>query len=599
MVFVMWEARYKPFQKKLGEPTFKSINQAMRLRDGDKTGWAAIAGQSDWMFFKFSHTHPQKSNSGLMTLVLMAYDFFGKTDGLSGADLTRSDFQDFFESTETGIVAPIGTLVDSTGNLMDDMVRKGPSTYDVVFVYESVAIDRLRNAEGRWKDSLRVVYPKFNMWNDNPYYILDVPWSTPEQRKAAAVFLGYLTSPAVQAKAMDHGFRPANMNVPTNTADSPFVKYKDYGLKLDLGGGMCAPPKTERHRRLAQPMAGSAQDRGERGPRGSDFSCSERLPVLALWGSSPGNRRSRSTYLGFELPALSLLHAVRVPKQPAFRRLGRLPFQTQVLIRQLRRPAPLSGSGDEGVLKQERLDHVLERVAFLAHGGGDGFHANRATVVDLDHRFQVDAVLVIEAAVVDAGQLESGFCDRHGELAVAFHGGVVAHPAEEPVGDARRAAAPPGKLPQGLPLHVQLHELGVGQQDLVQGLGSVELDVLGDPEPAAHRAGEKADAGRGADQRERLDGDGHRPGVGALVDGDVHFEIFHRRVKVLLDDGAQPVDLIDEQQVAETELGEDADQVRAFGEGRAAGDVYLRAHLVGDDVGQGSLAEARGPCRSV
>jgi Ca-activated chloride channel family protein len=245
MVFVMWNDRYKPFQQKLGEPTFKSINRAMRIKEGDKTGWAAIAGQPDWMFFKFSHTHPQKSNSGLMTLVLMAYDYFGKTDGLTGADLTRSDFQDFVESTETGVVAPIGTLVASTGNLMNDMVRKGPSTYDVVFVYESVVIDSLHNAEGRWKDSLRVVYPRFNMWSDNPYYILDVPWSTPEQRKAAAVFLAYLTSPEVQVKAMDHGFRPANMSVATNAPDSPFVKYKDYGLRLDLGGGMCAPPKND------------------------------------------------------------------------------------------------------------------------------------------------------------------------------------------------------------------------------------------------------------------------------------------------------------------------------------------------------------------
>jgi len=245
MVFVMWDERYKPFLKKLGEPTFKSINQAMYFKDGVKSDWAAIADQPDWMSFKFSHTHPQKSNSGLMTLVLMAYDYFGKTDGLTGADLTRSDFQKFFDSTESGVVAPIGTLVDSTGNLMDDMVLKGASTYDAIFVYESVAIDRLRNAEGRWKDSLRVVYPKFNMWNDNPYYVLDVPWSSPEQRKAAATFLAFLTSPAVQAQAMDHGFRPANMNVPTNTDQSPFVKYKDYGLRLDLGGGMCAPPKAD------------------------------------------------------------------------------------------------------------------------------------------------------------------------------------------------------------------------------------------------------------------------------------------------------------------------------------------------------------------
>ena len=41
------------------------------------------------------------------------------------------------------------------------------------------------------------------------------------------------------------------------------------------------------------------------------------------------------------------------------------------------------------------------------------------------------------------------------------------------------------------------------------------------------------------------------------------------------------------------ELREDADEVGALGQGRAAGDVDLRADFVGDDVGEGGLAEAR------
>ena len=37
-------------------------------------------------------------------------------------------------------------------------------------------------------DKLKIIYPPFNIWNDNPYYILNVPWNTPEQRRAAKLF---------------------------------------------------------------------------------------------------------------------------------------------------------------------------------------------------------------------------------------------------------------------------------------------------------------------------------------------------------------------------------------------------------------------------
>ena len=170
MTFVMWEERYQACVKKYGAVNFDTISQAMQ----EKTGWDAIAGKPDWMFFKFSHTDPNESNSGLMTLVLMGYNRFNKSRGLAGRELTDASFQSFADSIESGLVAPIGSLSNSTGNLMEDMVRKGPSTYDVIFVYESVAIDQLRKAEGRW-DKLRVIYPKYNMWNDNPYYVLNVP----------------------------------------------------------------------------------------------------------------------------------------------------------------------------------------------------------------------------------------------------------------------------------------------------------------------------------------------------------------------------------------------------------------------------------------
>lgn len=242
MAFVMWEERYQAFVKKYGSLTFKSAGRAM----AEPTGWAAIANQPDWTFFKFGHTHPNDSNSGLMTLVLLAYDHFGKQDRLTGADLTDAEFQTFFERFETGVVAPAGSLVDSTGRLMEDMVRKGPSTYDAVCVYESVAIEQLAKAEGRWRNKLRVAYPRYNVWNDNPYYVLDVPWSTPAHRRAAEAFLKFLLAEPAQRRAMAYGFRPANTAVATAADDSPFVKLKDYGVALDLDrSAICATPRPE------------------------------------------------------------------------------------------------------------------------------------------------------------------------------------------------------------------------------------------------------------------------------------------------------------------------------------------------------------------
>lgn len=41
-------------------------------------------------------------------------------------------------------------------------------------------------------------------------------------------------SEPVQQKALAHGFRPGNPNVPVKYAESPFVKYARYGIKIDL-----------------------------------------------------------------------------------------------------------------------------------------------------------------------------------------------------------------------------------------------------------------------------------------------------------------------------------------------------------------------------
>jgi Ca-activated chloride channel family protein len=235
MVFVVWEERYKPFVVKYGGMDLRTIHDALQ----EKTGWDAIAHKPEWGLFKFGHTHPNESNSGLMSIVLAAYTFNKETKNLAVADVVGADFQQWLAELERGTSG----LSNSTGNMMKEMVLKGPSSYDAMLVYESVAIDYLKNAEGRW-GNLRVVYPEYNAWNDNPYYIINAPWSSSDQRKAAESFLAFLLSEPVQRQALVHGFRPANTNVPVKFPESPFVQFAANGVQVDLQK-ICDPPSAE------------------------------------------------------------------------------------------------------------------------------------------------------------------------------------------------------------------------------------------------------------------------------------------------------------------------------------------------------------------
>jgi hypothetical protein len=235
MVFVVWDERYQAFIQKYKTMSLPTVNEALQA----KGGWEEIAHHPDWGLFKFGHTHPNQSNSGLMTIILAAYSYHHKTKNLELKDVLDVGFQRWLEELERGASG----MSNSTGNMMREMVLKGPSSYDALFVYESVAIDYLKNAEGRW-GQLRVVYPEYNAWNENPYYIINATWSTPDQRKAADMFLNFLLTEPIQKESLNHGFRPANPNVPVKFADSPFVLYAGNGVQVDLQK-ICEPPKAE------------------------------------------------------------------------------------------------------------------------------------------------------------------------------------------------------------------------------------------------------------------------------------------------------------------------------------------------------------------
>ena len=253
MVFVMWESRQQHFVTKYGKPSFRSVGQAML----EPEGWKSIARQPDWGRFKFGHTDPNLTNSGLQTLVLMAYEFSKKERSLTHEDVAQPGFQRWLYAFEKGVARPGGSLTSSTGTLMREMVLRGPSQYDCLLIYENLAIDYLDAARDRWGE-LHVDYPEPNIWNENPYYILDVPWSSQRQREAAGELLKFLMSETIQKRALEHGFRPGNPSVPVRFPESPLIRHVRQGLKTDLPR-MCEPPKDEVMQELLGSLRGTDQ----------------------------------------------------------------------------------------------------------------------------------------------------------------------------------------------------------------------------------------------------------------------------------------------------------------------------------------------------
>ena len=121
----------------------------------------------------------------------------------------------------------------------------------------------------------------------------------------------------------------------------------------------------------------------------------------------------------------------------------------------------------------------------------------------------------------------------------------------------------------------------------------VEVEPVGRPEPVAERA---ADAARpGSWPRRRVNGfrlSRSDRADRALADHHVERVVLHRRVEDLLDRAVEAVDLVDEQDVALVERGQDRGEVAGpldRGPGRVAD---VDPELAGDDRRERRLAEA-------
>jgi serine/threonine-protein kinase len=242
LVFVMWKARMDAFQTKYETITFGAISQAM----SEPEGWQGIARKPEWGRFKFGHADPSTSSSGLQMLILIAAEFSRGGRELTAQDVTDPGFRERLGAFEQGVTRHGRALCPSAGELIEQMVLRGPSQYDCILVDENLALGALQAAADRWGDQgeLAVAYPDPDIRNEHPYYILNVPWSDEGQRRAAAAFLRFLKSLPIQRGAVDLGIRPDVPAARLDSPGSPLVRAEHSGLRVIIPAS-CDPPAPE------------------------------------------------------------------------------------------------------------------------------------------------------------------------------------------------------------------------------------------------------------------------------------------------------------------------------------------------------------------
>ena len=142
-----------------------------------------------------------------------------------------------------------------------------------------------------------------------------------------------------------------------------------------------------------------------------------------------------------------------------------------------------------------------------------------------------------------------------------------------------------------LAVDLDVEDPGGALDDQRQVLGAVVLEAVADAEAVAQRRGQEARAGGRADQRERRQRQGDGARARALAEHDRQLAVLHRRVERLLDRAAEPVDLVDEEDAAGLQRGEEGGDVGLALQRRARGLHQRHAELGGDDVGERGLAE--------
>lgn len=223
-----------------------------------KAPFPSVEAIRGWENVHVGHSSPTHTAAGLETLYLMAYDHLlppearpprasFTTDGFhEGPVHRREDLADAFLQALVADEEPLrrwfarcegGLEADppSAQLLTDTMFHLGDQLYDGVATYEHLVFPILERLAGNVDSmaKLTVVYPPTTFVNAHPAILLaGVDERTAD---AAHAWLGFLRGGAMQHRAIDLGFRPADPAIKIRDYDAdtnPFLRFRRFGVQF-------------------------------------------------------------------------------------------------------------------------------------------------------------------------------------------------------------------------------------------------------------------------------------------------------------------------------------------------------------------------------
>lgn len=203
--FAMW----RPMAEALGWPD-KPIGWDVLVRlSEDPEGWTGL-GHPEWGQFKFGHTHPGFSNSGMLMMIALAYAEVGKTSGLTANDVYSEQVIEAFKGLEQN------TYHYGIQNrpLMQLLATRGPNYLHAITSSEAEVLKANKEYADVLRFPLVFIFPaQGTYWSEQPYCILNAEWVSEEQRQAAKIFLEYLLAREQQNMTIDYYLRPVDESI--------------------------------------------------------------------------------------------------------------------------------------------------------------------------------------------------------------------------------------------------------------------------------------------------------------------------------------------------------------------------------------------------
>jgi Ca-activated chloride channel family protein len=204
--FAMW----RPMAEALGWPNAPIGWDTLLALMNDPQGWGS-KGRPEWGAFKFGHTDPNSSNSGLLLLSALAYSVWDIRQGLTYEMVKSDPYIDAMRTVELHTYH----YGDKSRENVVRMIEEGGAFLHATNTSEAETILANLGEYGDPGQGLAFIFPSDGeIWPEHPYCALDGDWVSAEQKEAAQLFEAYLHERPQQELAVANRLRPSDLGIP-------------------------------------------------------------------------------------------------------------------------------------------------------------------------------------------------------------------------------------------------------------------------------------------------------------------------------------------------------------------------------------------------